>query len=146
MGRLLPILFLVDVALVVIALISCLSAEDSDIRALPRYAWVLIILLFPPVGPIAWFVAGKERYSQPRQKHWAPGRGFPEHERPGASTQGRPVAPDDNPDFLRGIAAGTAQREAAAAQEKERETLRKWEEDLRRREEELRKRDNTDSQ
>jgi len=138
MGRLLPILFLVDVALVVIALISCLSAEDGDIRALPRYAWVLIILLFPPVGPIAWFVAGKERYSQPRQRVWAPGRGFPEHERPRTS-----VAPDDNPDFLRGIAAGNTQREAAAAQEKEREMLRKWEEDLRRREDELRKRDET---
>jgi Phospholipase_D-nuclease N-terminal len=137
MGRLLPILFLIDVALVVIALISCLSAEDSDIRALPRFAWVLIILLFPPVGPIAWFVAGRERYSRP-QNVWSPGRGFPENERP------RTVAPDDNPDFLRGIAAGRAEREAKAAQERERETLRKWEEDLRRREEDLRRRDKTD--
>ncbi|HZN97260.1 MAG TPA: PLD nuclease N-terminal domain-containing protein [Gemmatimonadales bacterium] len=139
MGRLLPILFIVDIALVVIALISCLSAEDSDIRALPRYAWVLIILLFPPVGPIAWFVAGKERYSQPRQKVWSPGSGFPESERPDRRPA-RSVAPDDNPDFLRGIAAGNAQRDQA------REDLRKWEEDLRRREDELRKRDNTDSQ
>jgi hypothetical protein len=138
MGRLYPILFLIDVALVVIALISCLSAEDSDIRALPRFAWVLIILLFSPIGPIAWFVAGKERYSQPRQQgNWAPGRGFPENERPR-----RQIAPDDNPEFLKGIAAGNAQREAAAAQEKERELLRKWEEDLRRREEELKGKDN----
>lgn len=135
MGRLLPILFLIDVALVVIALISCLSAEDGDIRALPRFAWVLIILLFPPIGPIAWFVAGKERYSRPRNV-WAQGRGFPENERPR-----RMVAPDDNPDFLRGLAADRAQREAAAAREEERELLRKWEEDLRRREEDLRKRD-----
>jgi len=141
MGRLLPILFLIDLALVVIALISCLSAEDGDIRALPRFAWVLIILLFPPVGPIAWFVAGKERYSRPRNV-WSPGRGFPENERP--HQRGRTVAPDDNPDFLKGIAAGRAEREAAAAQEKEREMLRKWEEDLRRREEDLRKGDKTD--
>lgn len=139
MGRLYPFLFLADVALVVIALISCLSAEDSDIRALPRYAWVLIILLFSPVGPIAWFVVGKERYSQPRQRVWAPGSGFPESERPDR-LRSRPVAPDDNPDFLRGIAVGNAQRQAAA-QDKEREMLRKWEEDLKRREEELRKRD-----
>jgi hypothetical protein len=144
MGRLLPILILAEVALVVIALISCLSAEDSDIRALPRYAWVLIILLFSPIGAIAWFVAGKERYSRPQQRVWAPGGGFPENERPGRRS--RPVAPDDNPDFLRGIAVGHAQNDAAAAQEREREKLRKWEEDLRRREEELRKRDNTDSQ
>lgn len=138
MGRLLPILVLIDVALVVIALISCLSAEDSDIRALPRYAWVLIILLFPPIGPIAWFVAGKERYSKPRTV-WAPGRGFPEAERPR-----RTVAPDDNPEFLRGIAMGNAERAAAAAQEQEREMLRKWEENLRRREEELKKQDRSE--
>jgi Phospholipase_D-nuclease N-terminal len=129
-------MFLIDLALVVIALISCLSAEESDIRALPRYAWVLIILLFSPVGPIAWFVAGKERYSQPRQRVWAPGSGFPENQRPD-SRPDRTVAPDDNPDFLRGIAAGNAQRD------KEREDLRKWEEDLRRREDELRKPDET---
>ena len=136
MGRLLPILVIIDIALVVIALISCLSAEDSDIRALPRYAWVLIILLFPPIGPIVWFVAGKERYSQPRQKTWAQGSGFPESQRPDRR-QGRTLAPDDNPDFLRGISAGNAQKD------EEREKLRKWEEDLRRREEELRKRDET---
>lgn len=135
MGRLLPILFLIDIALVVIALISCLSAEDSDIRALPRFAWVLIILLFPPVGPIAWFVAGKERYSRPRQKTWAPGSGFPESERP--DRRQRTLAPDDNPDFLRGISAAHAQKN------EEQEKLRRWEEDLRRREEELRKRDET---
>jgi Phospholipase_D-nuclease N-terminal len=134
MGRLLPILFLAELALTVAALISCLSTEDSDIRALPRVAWVLIILLFPPIGPIAWFVAGKERYSRPRNV-WAPGRGFPESERPN-----RRVAPDDDPEFLRRLSSHRAEREAAAAQEQEREMLRKWEEDLRRREEELRKR------
>lgn len=139
MGRLFPILFLIDVALVVIALISCLSAEDSDIRALPRFAWVLIILLFSPVGPIVWFVAGKERYSQPRNTVWRPGAGFPEKERPK-----RTVAPDDDPDFLRGIAASAAEREAAAAAERDRELLRKWEEDLKRREDELRKNDKRD--
>jgi hypothetical protein len=138
MGRLFPILFLLELALTVAALISCLSAEDSDIRALPRIAWVLIILFFPPIGPIAWFVAGRERYSRP-QKVWAPGKGFPEYERPS-----RTVAPDDDPEFLRGLSVNQAEQETAAAREREREMLRKWEEDLRRREEELRKRDKPD--
>lgn len=128
MGRLFPILFLANVALILIALISCLSAEESDIRALPRFAWVLIILLFSPIGPIVWFVAGKERYSQPRQQHWRPGAGFPENQRPG-----RAIAPDDDPEFLRGLDTN-----------RDRERLAKWEEDLKRREEELRKQDKKD--
>lgn len=131
MGRLLPILFLIDLVLIVIALVSCLSADESDIRALPRFAWVLIILLFPPVGPIVWFVAGKERYSTPR-KVWRPGNGFPESQRPG-----RTVAPDDDPDFLRRLETGRAEQDAARQAEEERELLRKWEDDLRRREDDL---------
>ena len=59
MGRLIPLLFLIEVALVVVALISCLSAEDDEIRTLPRVGWILIILFFPLVGAIAWFSAGR---------------------------------------------------------------------------------------
>jgi len=136
MGRLLPILFVVNVILVVAALISCLSAEEEDIRALPRLFWVLIILLFSPVGAIAWFLAGKE----PRggQRHVRrPGSGSPEPNRPR-----RTVAPDDDPEFLRRLESERAQQDAARRDKEEQEMLRKWEEDLRRREEDLRKKDN----
>jgi hypothetical protein len=138
MGRVLPILFLVQIALWVAALISCLSTEEGNIRALPRIVWVIIILLFPLVGSIAWFVAGRERYSSPK-KSWRPGGGFPENERPR-----RTVAPDDDPEFLRRLGSGQAEQDAARKAEEERELLRKWEENLRRREEELRKKDQPD--
>src|SRR2546430_15197572 len=59
MGRLFPLLALADLALIVVALIDCLSVEEFQIRALPRVAWVFLILLFSPIGPIAWFVAGR---------------------------------------------------------------------------------------
>ncbi|HET6212777.1 MAG TPA: PLD nuclease N-terminal domain-containing protein [Micromonosporaceae bacterium] len=127
MGRLFPFFFLIDMALVVIALIDCLSAEDGAIRALPRVAWVFIILLFSPVGPIAWLVAGRPVSTGPRAGVWAPGNGFPEAQRPV-----RRSSPDDDPDFLRTLRK--QQREDA-------ELLQRWEEDLRRREEELRRRD-----
>ncbi|WP_117209303.1 PLD nuclease N-terminal domain-containing protein [Allorhizocola rhizosphaerae] len=136
MGRLLPILFLLQIALCVAALISCLSTEEGDIKGLPRFAWVIIILLFPLVGSLAWFIAGKERYSTPRRQAWRPGGGFPESDRPR-----RTVAPDDDPEFLKRIDTGRAEQEAARRAEEERELLRKWEEDLRRREDELREKD-----
>jgi len=128
MGRLFPLLFLVDLALLVVALIDCLSSEEYEIRALPKIAWVFIILLFSPVGPIVWFVAGRPvRTGQPSSDAWRPGTGFPE-----ASQPRRSVAPDDDPEFLRGLAKSRRDDE---------DLLRQWEADLRRREEELRKRD-----
>ena len=122
MARLYLLLFAVQILLAIAALISCLSAEEGEINALPRIAWVLIILFFPLLGSIAWFAAG--RISTSRAKTWRPGAGFPERERP------RPVAPDDDPAFLRGI------RDERVRDE---EMFAKWEEDLRRREEKIRK-------
>lgn len=120
--RLYGFFFLVDLVLMVIALIDCLSTEEFAVRNLPKVAWVFIILLFSPVGPIVWFVAGR------RQTHrvgpagaWRPGTGFPEYERP------RTLAPDDDPEFLR-------------SRRTDHELFSKWEADLRRREEELRRR------
>ncbi|MFI6078359.1 PLD nuclease N-terminal domain-containing protein [Actinoplanes sp. NPDC051343] len=128
MIRLYSMFFLIDLALMVVALIDCLSVEEYAIRALPRVAWVFLILLFSPIGGIAWFIAG--RPARPVRlssgEVWRPGSGFPESQRPRRS-----VAPDDDPEFLRGLAASRKQDETL---------LKDWEADLRRREEELRRR------
>ena len=125
MGRLFPLLALADLALLVIALIDCLSVEEGEIRALPRVAWVFVILLFSPIGGIAWFVAGRPPRAGARVDTWRPGGGFPESERPA-----RELAPDDDPEFLRRLS--TPERGEDDAR------LRAWEADLRRRERELR--------
>jgi hypothetical protein len=97
MTRLYLVIFVLQLALVVGALISCLSTEDGDINAIPRLWWILIILFFPLVGSIAWFAVGRTRTTRPR-KTWRSGGGFPEAERPR-----RPIAPDDDPEFLRSL-------------------------------------------
>ncbi|MEV4197604.1 PLD nuclease N-terminal domain-containing protein [Micromonospora globbae] len=126
MVRLYALLFVVQIVLAVCALISCLSAEEGEIRALPRIGWVLIILFFPLVGSIAWFVAGREPAAgRPARTRWPVGNGFSERDR-------RPVAPDDDPEFLKSIAERSRQDD--------RELFRRWEEDLRRREDDLRRR------
>jgi hypothetical protein len=127
--RLYSLFALIDLVLIISALISCLSAEEYEIRALPRIVWVILILLFSPIGPIAWFVAG--RPARPIRLSngtvWKPGSGFPENERP------RPVAPDDDPEFLK--------RVAERSRKEDEDMMKKWEADLRRREEDLRKRE-----
>jgi hypothetical protein len=131
MGRLFPLLALADLALMVVAVIDCLSAEEFEIRALPRVAWVFIILLFSPIGGIAWFVAGRPDRATvagpARERPWHPGTGVPESEQPT-----RDLAPDDDPEFLRRLDARNRQEDA--------DRLRAWEADLRRRERELRQR------
>ncbi|MCO1599666.1 PLD nuclease N-terminal domain-containing protein [Micromonospora sp. RHAY321] len=126
MARLYVLLFLVQIVLAVCALISCLSAEEGQIRALPRIAWVLIILFFPLVGSIAWFVAGREPGSGAR-------KAGPAGNRPAERPSRRPLAPDDDPEFLRSV--------QERAQQSDQELFRQWEEDLRRREDDLRRRD-----
>jgi hypothetical protein len=93
MARLYPLVLLLDIALLVVALIDCLSAAEPAIRALPRAAWVFVILLFSPIGALAWFVAG----------------------RPAQARAGRParavLAPDDDPEFLRSLAEDLRRRQ-----------------------------------
>lgn len=133
MIRLYSLFVLLDLALLVVALIDCLSADEGDIRALPRIAWVFIILLFSPVGPIVWFVAGRppRAIRMSNGEMWRPGSGFPESQRPRKS-----AAPDDNPEFLKNLADELREDESM---------MKKWEQDLRRREEELRRKDDPTS-
>jgi len=94
MLRFLPILLVFALAL--FALIDCLARDEDEIRGLPKVIWVFVILLFPLLGSIAWFIAGRPRSAVPGGP-WRPAAGF------GESPRRRPVAPDDDPDFLRGL-------------------------------------------
>ena len=88
--------------------------------------WVFIILLFTLVGPIAWYLAGRPHPTTGGR----PG--------PGRRQRRRPLAPDDDPEFLNHL--------AAKAQHENAERLRAWEEDLRRREQELRRQERPDGE
>ncbi|GGK19282.1 membrane protein [Pilimelia terevasa] len=84
MARLLLLLTVVEIGLAIAALISCLSTDEGRVRVLPRIGWVIVILLFPIVGGVAWFAAGRDRAPRPPAPR-------------------RPLAPDDDPDFLRSL-------------------------------------------
>ncbi|SCL29441.1 Phospholipase_D-nuclease N-terminal [Micromonospora nigra] len=126
MARVFLLLFAVQVVLAACALISCLSAEKGDVRALPRLAWVLVILLFPLIGPIAWFLAGRQSTAGRLRGGWPTTRGA-------ARRSSRPAAPDDDPEFLRSIEGRTRPQDQ--------ELFRRWEEDLGQRGNDLRRED-----
>jgi hypothetical protein len=83
---------LVVVGVMVYAFVDCVRADARDVRLLPRPAWLLVILV-PLVGALAYLVAGR------------PLNGTDE---PAA----RPLAPDDDPEFLRRIDLERRRRQA----------------------------------
>jgi hypothetical protein len=129
MGRVL--LYVVVIALTIFALIDCIQTDDERVRGIPKIGWILLIVLIWIVGPVAWLLAGKERGQRLGYAGGIPGA--PRHTGPAR----RPVAPDDDPEFLRQISAGNAEHERM---------LKKWEEDLKRREQEMRTEDESDGE
>ena len=86
MVRFLP--FLISLVLSVYALFSCIQTRDKDVPYLPKLVWIVLIVFVPFVGPIVWLLAsrteGVRRERNPRS----------------VKPTARPVAPDDDPDFL----------------------------------------------
>lgn len=110
MVRLFVFLVAVQLVLLVLGLISCLAADR--VRNLPRALWVLILLVVPLLGPLAYFAWGRPAAVQ------------------GGSLRrpARPSSPDDDPDFLRSMDTEQSRRD--------RELLAQWEQELRDREQE----------
>ena len=84
---------LLRVAAVLLVLAATISAFVECVqtpvpRLLPRWLWCVVIVVVPVLGPAAWFLAGRVRET---------GGGG------GGRTPSRrgPVAPDDDPSFLR---------------------------------------------
>jgi hypothetical protein len=88
--RFLP--FLISLVLSVYALFSCIQTRDEDVPYLPKLVWIVLIVFVPFVGPIVWLLMSRtqavrrERSAVPKPK-----------------PTGRPVAPDDDPDFLKSL-------------------------------------------
>ena len=106
MVRLFVFLAAVQLVLLVLALIGVLSADR--VRSMPRALWVLVILLIPLIGPVAYYLFGRP----------APIR----HEgQPVRRTAPRPASPDDDPEFLRSMNIEQSRRDRELLDELERE-------------------------
>ncbi|MEV7973617.1 PLD nuclease N-terminal domain-containing protein [Cellulomonas sp. NPDC089187] len=93
------LLFLLIIALAVYAAVDVTNSEEHDRRGLPAGLWLVIVVVFPVIGPILWFMVSR---SQRAARAGGPSSGGGAG-RPSAGPtrpQRGPVAPDDDPDFL----------------------------------------------
>jgi hypothetical protein len=88
------LIYAVPIVLAVYALVDLVQTRDEDVQGLPKLIWVVLIVLVWVVGPLAWLLAGRKGRTFPGLAPRAAG--------PGAG-QSRSMAPDDDPDFLRGL-------------------------------------------
>jgi Phospholipase_D-nuclease N-terminal len=107
---------LVLVALWIFCILDVIATDEVLVRNLPKFLWLLVVIILPSVGSIAWLILGR-----PVGAGFRLGSNIGIH-RP----QKRVVGPEDSPEFLSSM---------------ERRRLEGWEAELRRREEELRRRE-----
>jgi hypothetical protein len=131
-------------ALVVGALIDIILSEQSRIKHLPKFLWIVIVILTPLIGSILWFAigrvyesrsAGHGGFGAPRPRaRSAPSDGglLPHNSLPGGSALGYPGRDDSGLSKTeRELAA--LEREIAASEKEAR--IRQLEEELRARRE-----------
>ena len=120
-GGLVGILLL---ALWAYCIFDVISTDEALMRNMPKILWLVVVILLPTVGSVAWLLLGRPE-----------GAGL----RPGDTSSYRtprrigpaPTAPDDDPAFL-------------AKLDDQSKRLKAWEDDLRRREDELKRREDDD--
>ena len=91
----------VTFALWTYCLVGVISCPPNRVRNLPKLVWVLLVVLFPFVGSIAWLVAGRptgERAN--RSAHERAQQAFPEYDRPGRAAAHDPQRDEE---FLRRV-------------------------------------------
>ena len=105
---------LVLTGLLVFAIVDIIVIDSGRVRGLPKFAWIGIAVLLPLIGPLLWFLIGRERLEQRSHGHYADAAGVPT--RPGRRFG--PIAPDDDPDFLGRLSREQQQEERIRELEK----------------------------
>jgi hypothetical protein len=73
------------------ALADAIQTPPNQVRALPKAAW-LVLVLVPFLGGLAWFAVGRSDEVAPTPRR--------------ARTPRGPIGPDDDPEFLRRLGGG----------------------------------------
>ncbi len=102
----------------VYCVVDVIGTRDDRVRHLPKVGWLVLVLLFPLVGSIAWLVAGRPQRERPLTREQGAAPSFPEYHRPGRAAA---ADPEKDEEFLRGVRERAEQQRAAYEEQKRRE-------------------------
>ena len=131
------LLLVLEYGVAIFCFLDIARANEATVPWVPRWGWIIALLIFPAGVSIVWLVATRQRRGRLR----------------GTATTSAPAADGDVSDHVseavrraRACHFGSLEEDAALlaqlwdVNEEHEETLRRWEADLRRREEALRQR------
>lgn len=103
----------------VFCVLDVITTDESRVRNLPKLLWLVVVLLLPDIGSVAWLVAGRPR----GRAHVLPQRAGsgvpPEYDRPGRAVATRP---DDDAAFLALLRERAEQQRRQAEQQRRDDT------------------------
>ena len=113
-------LFVIELCLVIYCVLNIITTPEHAVRNLPKLGWLVLALLFPIIGGIAWLIAGRPQ-GPARSIPYKGNHGIPaEYDRPGRASA---ASPDDDAAFLRALKdRADAQRKQAEQERRARET------------------------
>jgi hypothetical protein len=107
---------LLELILLVYCVLNVITTPESQVRNLPKLLWLVLVILLPLIGGIAWLVAGRPvGGTRPGGLPYKGNTGrFPEYDRPGRAAAQNP---DDDDAFLRGLRDRAEEQRKRAAEQ-----------------------------
>ena len=131
MVRLYALFFIADICLLVYCVLNVITTPEDEVRNLPKTVWLLLVLLFSPVGGIAWLACGRPQRPQRSLPYKGNTGSVPaEYDRPGRATA---WSADDDAAYLRSLKERADAQRAQAELEREQRLEREEQERARRR-------------
>ncbi len=113
-----------ELTLLVYCVLNIVTTPEDEIRNLPKLAWLVLVVILPLVGGVAWLLGGRPQ----RPTTGRPARAFdrpPRPSRPGASaprpTRSTTPHPDDDEAFLRSLRERAEEQRRRGAAERRRD-------------------------
>jgi hypothetical protein len=112
-------------ALWVFCIIDVITTPEFECRNLPKPLWLILVIILPDIGSIAWLVAGRT-WKGAASSSGLPYKGnrghqtatrYPEYDRPGRRMA---TNPDDDEAFLAGLRARAEEQRRRARDEQRR--------------------------
>ncbi|HET7900434.1 MAG TPA: PLD nuclease N-terminal domain-containing protein [Candidatus Nanopelagicales bacterium] len=96
------------------ALIDCILTPGPQARFLPKWLWLVVVVIAPVLGPVGWLLGGRPTRASVDA---ATPETVPSSRPPRRGRRG-PVAPDDDPAFLRKLADDEGSRKMRERRER----------------------------